>query len=220
MARRALRFGCEKIIAARRCGRIETGAGRLGGGNGQLVKMKGGEFWRHRASSQIRCARRRGIVRHQDAGRGTSHFDVGDECVPVRDRAPSCIGVKVDSGQTERRRYQCGGRIFRRAGAPCHRAAIPASNFPGPHLLSTARTVASSTCRAIVNCERSGARLIIAPTFRSRWGHRRGAGRCPVRTNRLRCMAWADSRATPGNDTRRWRNNAHAVPQLNPLRVG
>ena len=60
------------------------------------------------------------------------------------------------------------------AGLPSGLKAFPsrfnsASNFPGPQLASTFFTVGSSTLSSVVSALKSGARLTIAPTFRSRF---------------------------------------------------
>src|SRR3954454_9795806 len=77
------------------------------------------------------------------------------------------------------------GGISVAADVPSGRNAFPsrsssASNLPGPQLFRTCRTVASSTLSmSATGCSRpGGARLTIAPTFRSRFAQ--PSSRCPM----------------------------------------
>src|SRR5713101_4669549 len=87
------------------------------------------------------------------------------------------------------------------AAFPSGRRAFPsrfssASNFPGPQLASTLRTVASSTPRSFVKNERSAESEMMAPTFRSRFGQ--PSRRCPIPgANELSTVEWHSAHWMP-----------------------
>ena len=87
------------------------------------------------------------------------------------------------------------------AGLPSGRKAFPsktswASNFPGPQLFSTLRTVGSGTPSNFLNALKSGAEATIAPTSRSRFGH--PSSRWPIpEENESSTVEWHKAQLIP-----------------------
>ena len=99
-----------------------------------------------------------------------SHFQIRHKGIPVRNAAPPRIGVLADAKQTKRRgQKRRGGLAVGPKGLPSR--INSASNLPGPQLMRTFRTVASSVLRRSANGLTVGADAMIAPTFRLRFGH-------------------------------------------------
>src|SRR5215813_6006335 len=110
----------------------------------------------------------------------TNAFQCGIEPQPVQvcrltPPSPKAGGIKLAPG------------TFVPVTAPsvscCGLNALPsrnnsASNFPGPQLLSTVRTVSWLTPKRLATGLRSGASATIPPTFRSRLGQ--PSSRCPI----------------------------------------
>src|SRR6185503_1623608 len=88
---------------------------------------------------------------------------------------------------------------------PSGRAALPsssssASNLPGPQLLNTLRTAASSTPSNCANGATLGANAMISPTFRSRFAQ--PSSRAPIPgANELSTVLWHNAQVIPTDST-------------------
>src|SRR5579859_1260826 len=124
MAGGAFSGSIENFLAALRGFFLEGICRRFGCGNSELIKMKRREL----GSDQVRFVANiaEAVARGDRELRGVRkalieeitlavHFEIGDESVPVSDRAPTRPGVQVDARQTKRGGNQHGRGLSVRA---------------------------------------------------------------------------------------------------------
>ena len=120
MARRTPRRTIEQRLAALRSFLVEASFPRFGRRNSELIELQRAQLGGDQVGIIADVAepvRRRdgkahGIVEARVKERALAvHLEVGDECVPVRDRAPARPGVKVHADQAEGRRNESRRRL-------------------------------------------------------------------------------------------------------------
>src|SRR5579859_1437746 len=124
MAGGAFSGSIENFLAALRGFFLEGICRRFGCGNSELIKMKRREL----GSDQVRFVANiaEAVARGDRELRGVRkalieeitlavHFEIGDESVPVSDRAPARPSVQVDASETKRRGNQHGRGLSVRA---------------------------------------------------------------------------------------------------------